>query len=78
MDERDMLYHAFQQANEERKRNNFNAFMDGLEGGLVKDLDSSYASGDMQKYNKLVANLKNKGMRIFRNSEGKHKVKFAL
>lgn len=76
MNERDMLYEAFQRVNEDRKKRNFNAFMDGLEGGLTKDLDSAYASGDNERYQTLVNNIKKQGMRVFRNSEGKHKIKF--
>lgn len=70
------MYESFNQANEERKRENFNAFMFGLEKGLVKDLDEIYASGDMDKYTHLSNNIKSKGIRIFRNSAGKHKIKF--
>lgn len=76
MNERDMLYEIFQRANEDRKKRNFNAFMDGFEGGLIKDLDNAYASGDNEKYQTLVNNIKTQGMRVFRNSEGKHKVRF--
>ena len=72
----EILYQAFQMANEERKRRNFDAFMTGLEGGLIEDLDKAYASNDTEQYEKLKRNLKAKGIRIFRNSEGKHKIKF--
>lgn len=75
-DDREILYQAFQMANEERKRRNFDAFMTGFEGGLIKDLDEAYASNDTEKYEKLKRNIKAKGIRIFRNSEGKHKIKF--
>lgn len=71
--DREILYQAFQMANEERKRRNFDAFMTGFEGGLIKDLDEAYASNDTEK---LKRNIKEKGIRIFRNSEGKHKIKF--
>ena len=76
MNDKDALYQVFQKAVEERKRRNFNAFMDGFEGGLIIDLDNAYASGDIEKYNKLLNNIKEQGIRVFRNSEGKHKLKF--
>lgn len=76
MGEWDDLFSVFQQADEQRKRRNFDAFMKGFNGGLVYDLDNAYASGDMEKYNRLVTNIKNNGIKIFRNSEGKHKLKY--
>lgn len=75
---KDKLYQAFQEANEQRKRENFNYFFDHLEEGYVKDLDDAYASGDMESYEKLKSNIKS-GMfpaKVFRNSEGKHKISF--
>ena len=74
--DREILYQAFQQVNEQRKRKNFDAFMTGLEGGLVMDLDKTYASGDKEKYEQLLSNIKSRGIRVFRNSAGKHQVKF--
>ena len=75
-DDMEILYQAFQMANEEHKRRNFDAFMTGLERGLIEDLDKAYASNDTEKYEMLKRNIKAKGIRIFRNSEGKHKIKF--
>jgi hypothetical protein len=73
----DDLYTYAQMADEQRKKENFNAFMDGLDKGLTSDLDNAYASGDMKKYDDLVSSIKTKtGARVFRNSEGKHKLKF--
>jgi len=74
--DRDKLYSMFNQVEEERKRRNFNAFMNGFEIGLINDLNKTYASGDIEKYNKLVANIKSKGIKVFRNNEGMHKLKF--
>lgn len=74
--DRDKLYSMFNQVEEERKRRNFNAFMTGFETGLIDDLNKAYASGDIEKYNKLVANIKSKGIKVLRNSEGMHKLKF--
>lgn len=73
----DDLYIYAQMVNEQRKKENFNTFMDTVDKGLTCDLDNAYASGDMKKYDDLVSNIKEKtGARIFRNSEGKHKLKF--
>ena len=76
MSDRDILFQAFQEVKKDREKRNFNAFMDGLEGGLVSDLNKSWASGDNDGYQRLVSNIKAKGIRVFRNSEGKHKLKF--
>ena len=75
--DREILYQAFQMANEERKRQNFEYFMDGFEGGLIKNLNEAYAAGDTERYERLKKNIKEKtGAKIFRNSEGKHKIQF--
>lgn len=74
--ERDALYQILQQANEDRKRRNFNYFMDELEKDLIADLDQKYLSGDTAKYDSLIKNLKDRGCRIFRNPDGKHKIRF--
>lgn len=75
--DREILYQALQMADEQRKRRNFDAFMTGLEIGLIDDLNKAYASGDMEKYDRLKKNIKEKtGAKIFRNSEGKHKISF--
>ena len=51
--------------------------MTGLEIGLIDDLNKAYASGDMEKYDRLKKSIKEKtGAKIFRNSEGKHKISF--
>ena len=79
MTNKDKLYQDFQKANEQRKRENFNYFFDHLEEGYVKDLDDAYASGDTEMYEKLKSNIKSNPLfpaKVFRNSEGKHKVSF--
>ena len=48
--------------------------MTALEGGMIEDLNKAYSSGDKNEYDRIVANLKKQGAKIFRNSEGKHKV----
>ena len=73
--ESDYLYEMFKQVDEERKKRNINAFFSGLKGGLICDLDDAYSSGDSVRYNRLVTNIKQQGMRIYRNSDGKHKIK---
>ena len=71
----DSLYDAFQYANEQRKRNNFNTFIEILDARLTKDLDNYYVT-DRKQYEIVLANIKEQGIRVFRNSEGKHKLKF--
>ena len=54
----------------------FDAFMDGLEDGFVSDLNKAYKSGDEEQYKQMVRNIKSKGIKVLRNSQGEHKVKF--
>lgn len=75
------LYGMFKQAEETRQKKNFNAFMTGLESGLVEDLDKHYRLGktdpaEKQKYDALVTRIKGMNIRIFRNSDGKHRLNF--
>lgn len=75
MNERDILYQSLLNAQEQRKRENFNYFMDKLEGTLISDLDKIYASGNQEQYRTLVHNIKEKlGYKVYRNGEGKHKL----
>ena len=74
--EYDALYGAFRQAEEEQNKKKFNYFMQGLEFGLINDLDKAYQSGDMEQYQKYLTNIKSQGIRVFRNPDGKHKLKF--
>ena len=67
------LYNTFNQVNEQRKRNNFNIFMNSLISGLENDLDKMFTE-DEEKYKTALDNVKSKGFRVFRNSAGKHKV----
>ena len=77
MNKWDNLYNILNQANEQRKQENFNAFMNGFEAGLIKDLNAAYASGDSSKYEALLNNVKTKtGARVFRDSKGLHKLQF--
>ena len=75
MDNMDALYQAFQSVSEERKRRNFSAFMNKLESNLVEDLNKAYAS-DPERYKTLLNNIKARGIRVFRNDNGEHKLKF--
>ena len=72
----DGLYDAFQKIEEERQRKNFDIFMNSLTDGLVEELDAKYAGEKTEgcSYDQLVENIKKRGFRVFRNSEGKHKV----
>lgn len=70
------IYKIFQQADEQRKQQNFNAFMNGFEANLIKDLNESYSSGNMEQYEKLLKNIKENGIRVFRDSKDRHKLKF--
>ena len=70
------FFEYLQQEQEDQEIENFKYFMIGFEGGLIFDLNKAYADGDMEEYNRQVSNIKEKGIRVFRNSKGEHKVKF--
>ena len=80
MFEYDDYYDFFMSENEIQKRKNFDVFMSSLVEGLTKDLDDSYAgivqcSGRTINYETLLNNVKAQGFKVFRNSQGKHKLK---
>ena len=75
MNDYDGLYSMFEQVQKESKREKFNYFMSSLDSGLTKDLDKAYKE-DKEKYERLLNNIKSKGIRVFRNKNGEHKLKF--
>lgn len=77
MADHNKLYEAFQTAKEAHRRENFNAFFDSFESGIVKDLDRYFVE-DQSKYTDIMNRLKAKGIRIFRNSQGKHKINYVI
>lgn len=77
MTDRNKLYEAFQTAKEAHRRENFDAFFDSFEGGITKDLDRYFVE-DQTQYTDMVNRLKARGIRIFRNSQGKHKIKYVV
>lgn len=74
--QKDALWDAFNQELGLHNRENFDLFFDTLDSGLVKDLDERYATGETEKYERLLNNIKEKGVRVFRDGKGKHKLKF--
>ena len=48
-------------------------FFDGLENGIVEDLNRLYQK-DQGRYEFYLSNVKSEGYKVFRNSQGKHKV----
>ena len=68
------LYNALMGANEQRK---FNYFMNGLNAGLVEDLNKAF-QGDRAEYEALLARIKAQGFRVFRDSKGRHKIEVAI
>ena len=70
------LYDTLMGMNEQRKKDNFNAFMNGLNAGLVEDLNKAF-QGNKAEYEALLARIKAQGFRVFRDSKGRHKVEVA-
>jgi len=79
MGQYDNLYDIFKQADEQRKQNNFNRFMSSFDATLVQDLDNAWANDPQDhEYDQLLSNIKSRGIRVFRNSNGKHKLSFVF
>ena len=67
------LYDKVMQTKEKRQRNNIEYFITEFEKQMTGDLDKFYQT-DLEQYNISLANVKKQGIRVFRNSEGKHKL----
>lgn len=76
MDGKDKLFDLFQKAEQQRVKRNFDAFIAGFECGVIEDLDKKYESNDVDGYERMVSNLKSRGIKVLRNSNGKHKLKY--
>ena len=76
MNKWDALYNLYKKENDEQKKRNFEVFMNTVNDGLTDDLNNAWSSGDSSRYDKLLSNVKSQGIRVFRNSDGKHKLQF--
>lgn len=76
MDGKDKLFDLFQKAEQRRVKRNFDVFITEVERGVIEDLDKKYESDDVDGYERLVSNLKSIGIKVLRNSNGKHKLKY--
>lgn len=76
MDGKDKLFDLFQKAEQQRVKRNLDAFIAGFECGAIEDLDKKYESNDVDGYERMVSNLKSRGIKVLRNSNGKHKLKY--
>jgi hypothetical protein len=72
----DYLFNDFKSAQEEVEKEKFNYFMIGLVSGIEADLNKAYTQGEIRgrSYSDYLATIKSKGFKVFRNSEGKHRV----
>lgn len=72
----DNLYDQYQNMKESQKQQNFDAIMSAFDKQLTARLDETFSAGAQEEYDKMLSNIKARGIRVFRNSEGKHKLKF--
>ena len=72
----DYLFNDFKSAQDEAEKEKFNYFMIGIVSGIESDLNKAYAQGEIRglTYSDYLATIKSKGFKVFRNSEGKHRV----
>ena len=68
------LLKSFEKANKAANEQKIVTFISSIESKLKFDLDRLYAENDMEAYNKTVNNVKVYGIKVYRNSEGKHKL----
>lgn len=73
---KDFLWKVFNQEEEETRREQFNTFLDEMENGLIRGLDESYKQGNMEIYTERLNIIKEKGIKVFRDDKGKHRLEF--
>lgn len=71
------LYNWFMGMADQSNKMKFDYFMNGLNVGLVEDLNKAFQS-DKVKYEALLARIKSQGFRVFRDSKGRHKIEVAM
>lgn len=68
------LIKSFEEASKAANEQKLVTFISSIESKLKYDLDMLYAQNDMEAYNKTVNNIKSRGIKVCRNSKGKHRV----
>ena len=68
------LLKSFEKANKAAKEQKLLTFITSMESKMRFDLDRLYAENDTEAYTKTVSNIKSRGIKVYRNSEGKHRV----
>jgi PIN domain nuclease of toxin-antitoxin system len=68
------LVKSFEKASKAANEQKIVTFISSIESKLKYDLDRLYAQNDIEAYNKTVNNVKLQGIKVYRNSEGKHKL----
>ena len=68
------LVKSFEKATKAANEQKIVTFISSMESKMRFDLDKLYAQNDMEAYNKTINNVKSQGIKVYRNSEGKHKL----
>ena len=68
------LMKSFEDASKAANEQKLLTFITSMESKMRYDLDMLYAQNDMEAYNKTVNNVKAYGIKVYRNSKGKHKL----
>lgn len=68
------LIKSFEKATKAANEQKIATFISSMESKLIFDLDRLYSQNDMEAYNKTVNNVKSQGIKVYRNSEGKHRL----
>lgn len=76
MNSKDKLFDSIQKLEQRRVQRNLDAVMTEFECSAIGNLDNMYESNDVAGYERMVSNLKSRGIKVLRNSNGKHKLKY--
>lgn len=68
------LIKSFEKVNKAAKEQKLVTFISSIESKLKFDLDRLYSQNDMEAYTRTVNNVKAYGIKVYRNSEGKHRL----
>ena len=68
------LLKSFEKATKAANEQKLVTIISSMESELRFDLDRLYSQGDMEAYTKTVNNVKSRGIKVYRNGEGKHRL----
>ena len=68
------LLKSFEKATKAANDQKIVTIISSMESKMRYDLDMLYAQNDIEAYTKTVNNIKSRGIKVYRNNKGKHRV----